>query len=222
MSITVRDDVSTEVIQTWGSDELIARGARVSNGRDDLTGLDPERLIRALLTEGHTVPVEHVGMTLCIEAPVFVTRQLLKHRMTSISEISGRYIELPNVFYMPKYGRPMVNGGTSMKPIMETGTIGNFTMATHQHLLAYEAASDAYKTMLDSGITKEVARDVLPFGVYSRMWLTANLHSWLNIIKLRVKTGHPQHEVKLVGLQAEAHLREAFPLAMKVADGTFV
>lgn len=217
MSITVRDDVSTEVIQTWGSDELIARAARVSNNSDKLEGVDPKRLVNALWREGHTTPFEICGATILVEVPIFVARQLVKHRHLSISEVSGRYGVLETNFYMPAHDRPLLNVGSSMNPDMKMGSAQLHAIALNAHIRAYEVAEDSYRSMIASGVANEVARNVLPVGVYTRIYVSANLHAFLKLLDLRgrLASGHPQYEIGKMADGIEEILADAFPYALQ-------
>jgi len=154
------------------------------------------------MREGHHVPFEHTGVSFRIEAPIFVTRQILKHRISSISEASGRYSEMDGVFYVPGHFRPVKQVGKTMDY--------QFEQDDYLSGEAYDAivmtSSDAwnsYQHMLQIGIAKEVARMVLPVNLYSTLWITMNTRSLLNFFNLRSSEGegHPQHEIVQVADQ---------------------
>jgi thymidylate synthase (FAD) len=198
-----RSDMLVEAMQHWGDDTTPIKAARLSTGTE--AGVNPERdrgLLNALMREGHHVPFEHTGVTFRIEAPIFVTRQILKHRISSISEASGRYSEMDGVFYVPGPERPVKQVGKTMDY--------QFEQDDYLSDEAYDAITSSsryawgtYKDMLERGIAKEVARMVLPLNLYSTLWLTMNTRSLLNFFNLRSSEGegHPQYEIVQVADQ---------------------
>src|SRR5690625_6123278 len=93
--------MKVDLIQSMGSDETVARSARVSTGKDLLEQGKIEGLINYLVREGHTSTLEHCAATLRFEVPIFVAREMMRHRTMSYNEISGRYSEMEPVFYVP-------------------------------------------------------------------------------------------------------------------------
>ena len=92
--IQLRSDIKVEYIQHMGDDEIIAKAARVSTGKDQENHQKKVGLIRYLAQERHTSPFEHTALTVRIEAPIFVAREAMRHRTFSFNEISGRYAKL--------------------------------------------------------------------------------------------------------------------------------
>jgi hypothetical protein len=74
-----------------------------------------EKLLRYLWENKHTTPFEMAGMTIEIQAPIFVFREWHRHRTQSYSELSARYTPLPDVNYLPSVERLMMNAGGSNK-----------------------------------------------------------------------------------------------------------
>lgn len=214
--IEFKSDITVELIDMMGSEQRIVQAARVSTKGAHAEAQEAKGLVKFLVREKHEVPLEHCVMTFRIHAPIFVTRQILKHRHTSISEESGRYRELDPVFYTPDETRPVVQTG-------KTGEY-RFVPDAAANLLAYDAiavnsmtAWANYEKLLSQGIAKEVARTVLPTNLYSTMYMTINLRSALNFIALRTALygSHPQHEIALVGEQVRDVLAEHFPTALE-------
>lgn len=210
-----RNDVRVELIDSMGGDHRAVQAARVSTkGSESFTALTGSTgLINYLMRDRHTVPFEHSVFTFYIEAPIFVTRQILKHRISSISEESGRYKELDGVFYVPGPDRP----------VRQVGKTGDYQFVDDEelsHAVADEltcAADDAishYQSLLALGAAKEVARMVLSFNLYSSMYITVNAHSLMNILSLRTSdTGsHPQYEIELVAKEMERLWAEHSPV----------
>lgn len=211
--MTYRSDIVTDLIQYIGSDEMIARAARVSTGADLIEGKKIEGLIRYLVRESHTSPLEHSQVTFRIEAPIFVAREAMRHRTFSFNERSARYSEIPLEFYVPADERPLVNAGSGAKPDLVAGSHTQYLGTVTDHDIAYEASVDTYKRMLDQGIATEVARDVLPVGTYTAWYQTGNLHAWMNFLTLRLAP-NAQYEIRVMAQQIQEHLDALFPIAM--------
>ena len=119
--ITFRSDMQVDYVQHTGSDEMVARAARVSTGSDLIEDDKIKGLIRYLVRERHTSTLEHCTLTVRVEAPIFVAREWMRHRTMSYNEISGRYAELAPVFYVPDGNRPLVNAGSGAHPDLQHG-----------------------------------------------------------------------------------------------------
>lgn len=218
--ITFLDDVTVELVDAMGGDLSVARSAQVSlKGQNDP---DPDKmkgLIHYLMREKHGSPFEHNAFTFYIKAPIFVFREFHRHRIGwSYNEMSGRYTKLLPEFYVPNALRPLVNVGTSAKPEFAPGEDEQYHTVEAYTQNLYSFAWDAYETMLDEGVANEVARTVLPVGIYSQMYATANARSIMAFLSLRTKDerathySRPQHEIELVARQIEAIFAERFPI----------
>ena len=209
---TFRSDMKVELIDFMGGDGRVVQAARTSTqGAAASEERESEGLINFLLRERHEVPVEHSVFTFRIEAPIFVTRQILKHRISSISETSGRYRELPGEFYIPSEARPLAQTG-------KTGEYNMVHLGEHEEtrlalemVRASQRAWASYESMLHNGAAKEVARMVLPVNLYSSMYLTMNARSLMNFLSLR-NEHHAQFEIREVAKQMEDVFAEQMPL----------
>lgn len=214
--ITLRSDISVEYISHMGNDELIAKAARVSTGKDQEENAKITGLINYLARERHTSPFEHSALTVRIEAPIFVTREAMRHRTFSFNEISGRYAKLEPVFYSPDYERGLTNRGSGAHPEITTGTASQWAHATSEHVDAYTNAWLAYEFMLSQDVATEVARNVLPVGTYTSWYMTGNLHAWFNFLYLRDgDVGHPQYEIVQLSQQVWPMIEQHWPIAAK-------
>lgn len=216
-------DVTVELIDIMGDEASIVRAARVSTAGAEAKAEESAGLLRYLYNNKHASPFEHCTMTFRIQAPVFVTRELLRHRISSFNEESGRYRELEGKFYMPAIERKLTQVGKVGAYEFELGTLEQMFLVEDAFDTAYRCAWGQYQRMLDGGISREVARIVLPFGIFSTIYYTANLRSILNFLSLRVDWGeeaavrsHPQHEIELVALQVAAHVQDNFPTVMEL------
>jgi len=228
--IQFRSDVTVELVRASASDADVLFAARVSTlGEQSLGGAleggsgdEPaprdRGLIRYLVRDRHGSPFEHNSMTFYVQAPIFVFREFMRHRIASYNEESGRYRELRPVFYVPDDDRALVQVG---KP----GAYEFLPGSAEQHALVdasvREVAAHAYRSyraMLDAGVAREVARMVLPLDLYSSMYVTMNARSLMNFLSLRRRAegstfpSFPQREIELCAEQMEAAWEGLMPL----------
>ena len=222
--IIFRDDVTVELVKSSASDADVIWAARVStageNSLDEINE-DPARsagLINYLARERHGSPFEHTSMTFFISAPIFVFREFMRHRIASYNEESGRYRELSPVFYVPNKERKLVQTGKTGHYVFVDGTSEQYEKSVAAMKVAYEKSYESYKTMLDAGIAREVARTVLPVGLYSSMYVTMNARALMNFLSLRTSRdgshfpSYPQREIEMVAEKMEAHFATLMPL----------
>jgi thymidylate synthase (FAD) len=222
--ITFRSDMTVELIKHAASDADVLWAARVSTkGEQSLAEIDadPERsagLINFLMRDRHGTPFEHSSMTFYVQAPIFVFREFMRHRTFSYNEESGRYRKLEPVFYVPGPDRKLVQTGKPGAYVFEEGTAAQHEIVRHTIQASCEQAYSAYQSMLDAGVAREVARAVLPVGLYSSMYATCNARALMNFLSLRVTDeqatfpSFPQREIEMVAEQMEALWAGLMPL----------
>ncbi|MEV5613251.1 FAD-dependent thymidylate synthase [Streptomyces sp. NPDC052225] len=222
---TFRGDVSVELVKHTASDTDVLFAARVSTvGEQSLDELskDPARskgLINYLMRDRHGSPFEHNSMTFLISAPIFVFREFMRHRVGwSYNEESGRYRELEPVFYVPDAARKLVQQGRPGKYEFVEGTQAQQELTARCMEDSYRQAYEAYQEMLAAGVAREVARAVLPVGLFSSMYATCNARSLMHFLGLRTQhemakvPSFPQREIEMVGEQMEAEWAKLMPL----------
>ena len=219
--LQLRSDIKVEAIQWMGDDEIIAKAARVSTGKDQEDNDKITGLINYLARERHTSPFEHTALTVRIEAPIFVAREAMRHRTFSFNEVSGRYAKLKPEFYSPSYERPLVNAGSGAHPqlVHDDRTTHDFSLHDEVDSTHWTSAIDAwnaYEHLLEEGVATEVARNVLPVGTYTAWYMTGNLHAWFKFLELRDGgKGHPQYEIVQLAQQVWPIIEEHWPIAAK-------
>lgn len=219
--IKFRSDMQVELIDKMGTDETVARAARVSTGKDQLEQGKIEGLIRYLVREGHTSTLEHCVLTFRMEVPIFAHRQLMTHRTLSKNSESGRYKELEPVFYVPAANRPLVNAGSGAHPDLQPGWEDQIdgVQTFHEHIANF--SWQLYQRSLEDGIATEVARNVLPVSIYTSAYLTGNLLAWFNFLRLRDGShGSPQHEIQEVAKKVASLIQEHYPLSYAAFEAT--
>jgi thymidylate synthase (FAD) len=225
--IQFRSDVDVDLIDSMGSDVSIARAAWVSNYGKDLTE-DADRipgLINFLMRDRHGTPFEHNSLTFRISAPLFVFYEFHRHRVGwSYNEESARYRELEPVFYVPRPDRALRQVGSPGKYVFTQGTYQQQVLVGTAHRRSATEAYKEYVWMLDHGVAREVARNVLPVSIYKTMYATCNLRSLFAFLSLRwahdlskVPT-FPLDEIQMVAEKMDALGRDKFKLAFAAFD----
>ena len=222
--IQFRSAVTVELVRAAARDADVLFAARVSTqGEQSLAGVDDDAsrssgLINYLMRDRHGSPFEHNSMTFYVQAPIFVFREFMRHRIASYNEESGRYRELRPVFYVPGPDRKLVQEGKPGHYEFVDGTPEQHRVATEQTKAACAQAYAAYQEMLAAGVAREVARGVLPVATYSSMYVTMNARSLMNFLSLRTKRegshfpSFPQREIEMVAEQMEVFWAGLMPL----------
>jgi thymidylate synthase (FAD) len=219
-SITLRSDFDVSLVQHMGNDEMLCKAARVSTlGAASIDSEEAAGLIRFLMSNRHGTPFEHAAFTFLINAPIFVWREFMRHRIgISYNEQSGRYMELSNVFYIPDRDRNLIQQGKPGHYEFVPGSDTDYRTAYDSLEAAYAVAWNEYQHMLYCGIAKEVARMCLPVSIYSAAYVTMNPRSLLNFLTLRTKyetslfPSFPMKEINTVADQMEDIFAELFPI----------
>lgn len=224
--ITLLEDVEVQLIDHMGDDLAIVQAARVSTQGENepeipewALELPDAGLIGYLMREKHGSPFEHTSLKFYVKGPIFAFREFQRHRIASYNEMSGRYRELPPEFYIPNGERPLVNVGKASKPEFAAGSLEQYELMVDSSIEVYELAWLKYKLMLQAGIANEVARQVLPVGIMSQMYVTMNLRAMFNFLSLRTQRenarhiSRPQHEIKLIAEKMDAFTQQLFPVA---------
>lgn len=196
---TVLNAGFVRLVDSMGTDLSIVRSARVSYNAEWRSGDDAgkdEKLIRYLLTNKHTSPFESVMFTFEIKCPIFIARQWHRHRTWAYSEISARYTELPEDYYVPPVN--MIGRQSSDNKQMRDidGAVSEESWKVVNTITeTCELLFGVYRDLLANGAPRELARMVLPMATYTRFFGTVSLHNLLHFIRLRLHP-HAQWEMQ--------------------------
>lgn len=185
------------LVDVMGDDTRIAAAARLSySAGKGKTRSSEEGLIRYLMRHRHSTPTEMAQITLHLKMPIFVARQLVRHRTASLNEMSGRYSILPNEFYIPPADQ-VCHQATDNKqgrsgPLAEGA---NGAVRDTMHRVASEAFT-VYEDFVRLGVAKETARMQLPVSTYTEWWWTFDAHNLLHMLGLRLDA-HAQWECRV-------------------------
>jgi thymidylate synthase (FAD) len=192
----VLDKGFVRLVDVMGDDARIAQAARVSYGAGTKTVREDAGLIDYLMRHRHTSPFEMVEFTFHIKAPIFIVRQWFRHRTASVNEISARYSVMKDEFFLPS-PEELRAQSLKNKQVGEGGLPEADARQAHEVLHTSQVQSYAdYQALLELGVARELAREVLPVGLYSEFYWKQNLHNLLHFLKLRLDW-HAQAEIQL-------------------------
>jgi len=194
------------LISHMGNDSSIAQSARVSYGGGTTHARKDEHLIRYLLKHKHTSPFEMVQFRFHIKAPLFVARQVVRHRTSSWNEISARYSIMSNCYYTPT-----ANNIKAQSSANKQGRDGDINNNDKNKIIEklnnnYENSNSLYNELLGTdvegvfsenypGLSRELARLCLPVSMYTEWYWSINLHNLFHFLKLRLDD-HAQYETQ--------------------------
>jgi thymidylate synthase (FAD) len=217
--------ISATLIDYMGSDLSVVNAARVSFGKvsdwnepsmGKASGLSDRdaKLVRYLAVHKHISPFGHAFCTWHVKAPVFVARQLVKHKFLRWNEISRRYVDDEPEFYKPDVWR----GRSADKKQGSEGVVKLYGVA-EQIVDDYAAeALTAYQVLLEAGVAPEQARMVLPQSTMTEWYWSGSLDAFADMCRLRI-TPDTQYETRQVALMIDKKMLELFPVSWLALEG---
>lgn len=194
MEFQLLDKGFLRLIDFMGGDIAVVQAARVSFGGGSKGEEADRKLISFLMKNGHETPFEHSVFKFHVKAPIFVTRQWVRHRIASYNEISLRYVEYPeDEFYVPQELRVQAKRD---RQASVPEKLPNEPELIEVMKKSYAESFAAYKKLLDNGVAREIARSILPVGSYTQFYWTVNARSLMNFMKLRTEM-HAQYEIRV-------------------------
>jgi thymidylate synthase (FAD) len=193
-------------------DFAAVRAARTSYGSGLKTIEEDTKLVKYLVSHDHTSPLEFITFTFKITCPIFVARQIMRHRTASINEISARYTKMKDVFFIPDKIRMNItkNKQSSDGEITEEKREKIIDIYENMYKLIYKN----YEELLSLGVCREQARAILPVGLFTEFYITMNMNNLLKFLKLRMASD-AQYETQLV---AKAMYELTYPLCPNIYD----
>ena len=180
-------------------DAAIAQMARISYGEGTKKTSSDKGLIRYLMRNYHTSPFEAVEFKFHLKIPIFVERQLIRHRTASVNQISGRYSVLPEDYYVPNKVRIQSadNKQGSKGTLDEIGDLMKRSIAVEFREKCRNSRTHAYyKRLVDhDDIAREMARIVLPQNLMTELYWKIDLHNLFHFLHLR-QDQHAQKEIQ--------------------------
>lgn len=208
----VLDKGFVRLVDYMGGDGRVVQTARVSYGDGTTTRRKDSKLIHYLQENLHTSPSENVIFTFHVKAPIFVFRQWHRHRTWSYNEQSARYSEMTDEFYVPELSRLQKQDGKN-RQASATETVDYPESVQDIIIEACKKAYLHYQALLASGLSRELARVVLPVNYYSEMYATVDANNLFKFLSLRMDT-HAQWEI-------QQYAKALYELAKPVAPTAF-
>lgn len=178
--------MKVELLNVFGDDNMIADVARVSYGKssDKYTDEQNKRLLKYLWEHKHVSPFKHPQLQFRIVCPIYVERQLLKHIIgVSVNSISGRYVDFSDTYTTIQEWRKQSKDSKQGSE----GIVENQKEADRIELNVIDTCRQAYKDLLELGVSKEQARTVLPMSLNTEFIWTGSLLAFIHMCDLRLK-----------------------------------
>jgi thymidylate synthase (FAD) len=218
MSDTVKclDHGFVRLVDVMGDDSSIVEAARLSISGEGVRPVSEDRaLIRYLMRHRHTSPFEFVVFKFDIKLPIFVARQMVRHRCSSINEMSARYSELPNEYYVPEPEHIQVQADKNKQ-----GRGDNLAEDAEDWPQRFkdesEDAFELYGYRLRH-MAKEIARINLPLSTYTRWYWKQDLHNLLHFLSLRLDP-HAQYEIRVFAEAMASFVKARCPLTWEAFE----
>ena len=192
---------------TPDAEELISYMARVSNPSNQTNTKTSAKLIKYLIEHSHWSPFEMVNMCVEIETTRSIAAQILRHRSFSFQEFSQRYARVIDLPQVPELRRQdeknRQNSIDDLDPVL-------VNTLQYDAVKLFADANRLYQRMLDCGVAKECAREVLPISTPTRMYMNGTIRSWLHYCDLRTSNGTQREHAKIAA-QVQDLLYEHLP-----------
>jgi thymidylate synthase (FAD) len=192
----VLDRGFVRLVDYMGSDDRVVQAARVSYGAGTKTVREDAGLIDYLLRHNHTSPFEQIALTFHMKLPIFVARQMVRHRTASLNEISGRYSVMKDDFYIPADGDLALQSTDNKQGRSACALDPSLAAETRAAMDAEQKRSYAgYSALIEKGIARELARINLPLSLYTEWYWEIDLHNLFHFLELRLDP-HAQLEIR--------------------------
>ena len=211
------------LVDTMGSDGDIADAARVSYGKGTRAVSDNRNLIRYLLRHKHTSPIEMASVKFHLKLPIFVMRQLIRHRTASVNEYSGRYSVMSNDCYVPEIDYIQPQSQTNKQG--RAGELSEGWKKKYKTIISDITSKTliAYKLLVGDdlmgvdGLSRELSRIVLPVSNYTECYWKIDLHNFFHFCRLRMDS-HAQQEIQDYAKPMYELVKPHFPIATEAFE----
>lgn len=215
--VQIVDVMPREIPEGQTCDYAICQAARVSYGDGTKTVNEDKGLDRYLMRHSHTTPNEMIVFKYRIKVPIFIARQMTRHRMISLNEVSGRYSVMKDDFYIPRSEEMRAQSKTNKQGsdgVFEKDQAEVYAQSIEKHC---RDSYDIYLKMIESGVSREQARMVLPLNLYTEFYWKQDLHNLLHFLSLRTDS-HAQYEVQVYANAMLDLIRPLVPWTIEAWD----
>lgn len=218
IEVDILDHGKVVLIDVFGTDERIATIARTSYKKATKAVNTDEGLLRYLFRHRHTSPVEMAEVLFFLRIPIFIARQLVRHRTANINEMSGRYSEIEDHAYIPDLEQL---GPQSKENNQGRARPTNFEMVEDAQRKISWSTVDAFETydalLHDHNVSREISRIVLPLNTYTELYWKCDLHNFFHFCKLRMDS-HAQYEIRVMATAMYDLVKPYFPVACRAFE----
>jgi thymidylate synthase (FAD) len=238
---SVLDHGHCYLVDTMGTDSSITQAARISYGAGTKSTREDRGLIRYLFRNRHSSPIEMCEVKYHLKVPIFVMRQLIRHRTASVNEYSARYSIMSDEFYVPEPANIQPQALDNKQG--RAGTLSQRLLASVRSIMQItgETAHSTYRVLLGEdthpddlledlctggcpppnehfpGVARELARTVLPVSFYTEVYWKQNLWNLFHLLKLRTDS-HAQYETRMVADAMYDLIEPRFPAACEAFE----
>ncbi len=213
--VPVLDHGFVQPIDYMGNDNDIVQAARVSYGRSTRKVRNDRGLLRYLMRHLHTTPFEMCEVKFRCKMPIFVARQWIRHRTANVNEMSLRYSEAIDEFYVPSLEQVTLQSTTNKQGRDHGAELSDDLRERVRTMLAQGNADcfASYRELAgDVGIARELARTILPVSLYTQWIWKIDLHNLMHFLALRLDA-HAQYEIRVFAEAMAGFTRAWVPLA---------
>ena len=193
--VQVLDKGFVGLIDYMGSDDAVVQAARVSYGTGTKKVQEDRGLIRYLMRHEHTTPFEMCEVKFHIRLPIFVMRQLIRHRTAQVNEYSGRYSVMSDDFYIPELDNIKKQSKTNKQGRDEDFSDEDKARTQIWMENVHNRADYVYHKFIEDDMARETARAVLPVSNYTEAYWKCNIKNFLHMAWLRMDA-HAQWEIQ--------------------------
>ena len=205
------------LVDYMGGDAAIVQAARVSYGAGTKSVRDDRGLIRYLLRHRHTTPFEMVELKFLIRLPIYIARQMVRHRTANINEYSARYSVVPDEFDLPEVDS-IRRQSTRNRQGRDEPLPPEVSERFRTDLARVSAdAYRSYQQALEAGVARETARLLLPLAYYTEWYWKVDLHNLFHFLSLRLDP-HAQEEIRRYAAEMAALARAVAPIATEAFE----
>jgi thymidylate synthase (FAD) len=215
-------NIEVDLVDHMGSDASVVKAARVSfaNDEQEFDVVKDAKLIKYLAAHKHFSPFNHTFITVRVKAPIFVARQLVKHKFMPWNEVSRRYVNDEPEFYVPSDWRLKAEN-------VKQGSSGDFANKESLFIGDYEDVPEAYSTndftqlplnlynwLLMNNVCAEQSRMVLPQNTMTTWYWSGTLGAFSDMLRLRLDS-HTQAETRIVAQKIHNIILPLFPISLE-------
>jgi thymidylate synthase (FAD) len=211
MSIKICNAGSVELLETFGNDLTVVNAARVSFNKESTEFSEADtKLVNYLASHDHISPFFHPQVRFRIKMPIFVAREWFRHTIGfARNEVSRRYVDFKPEVWVPTEFRerdPKLKQGSKATAVDNNGEV------LDMYNKAVQVTMEAYDSLLAANVAPEMARSILPQGMYTEFIETGSLAAYARLCGLRLDPS-AQVEIQTYANAIHELMKDKFPVS---------